>query len=66
MEQIVNVVMNNGLGFASFVALIFFIYKYMDNMNETVEEISKTLSMIQTSLTSLENRIENIENKINR
>ncbi len=65
MQEITNVVMNNGLGFASFVALLWFISKYMDNMKSTIEEIAKTLSSIQTNLTSLQNRIDDIENKLN-
>lgn len=47
----------NGLGFASFVALIIFIFKYQNKANETLEEISKTL--IQ-----LVDRVDNIEDKL--
>lgn len=48
---------DNGLGFASFVALIIFIFKYQAKANETLGEISKTL--IQ-----LVDRVDNIEDKL--
>lgn len=47
----------NGLGVASFIALIIFIFKYQAKSNETLEEISKTL--IQ-----LVDRVDNIEDKL--
>lgn len=64
MEQIINVLMNNGLGFASFIALIYFYMYALKDIKETNEEISKTLVSIQTTLTSFNTRIEIIENKI--
>lgn len=64
MQEIINIVVNNGLGLASFVALLYFVSKYMENMNETIEEISKTLTLIQSNLSSLQNRIDDIEEKI--
>lgn len=65
MEQFINVIVNNGLGVASFLALLIFMYKYMNKMESTLNEISKTLTLIQTNLTSLSNRVDEIENKIN-
>ena len=47
----------NGLGVASFIALIIFIFKYQAKSNEALEEISKTL--IQ-----LVDRVDNIEDKL--
>ena len=64
MEQIINVIVNNGLGVASFLALLIFMYKYMNKMESTLTKISETLSMIQTSLISLSNRVDEIEDKI--
>lgn len=54
MEEIMNVIVNNGLGVASFVALIAFIFKYQTKTNETLDKIS-------TNLTSLVIRIERLE-----
>lgn len=59
MEQIINVVVQNGLGVASFVALIFYIFKYENKQNDILEKISSTL-------TSLTIRVDKIEEKINK
>lgn len=56
MEEIINVCVNNGLGVASFIALIVFIFKYQSKANETLEKIN-------TSLISLNERVSNLENK---
>lgn len=56
MEELINVCVNNGLGVASFIALIVFIFKYQSKANETLEKIN-------TSLTSLNERVSNLENK---
>lgn len=54
MEDLINLVVNNGLGVASFVALILFIFKYQTKCNETLDKIS-------TTLTSLVIRVERLE-----
>lgn len=59
MEQLINVVVQNGLGVASFVALIFYIFKYENKQNDILEKIS-------TTLTSLTQRVDRIEEKINK
>ena len=59
MEEIINVVVQNGLGVASFVALIIYIFKYENKQNDILEKISSTL----TSLTA---RVDKIEEKINK
>lgn len=64
MQEITNVVMNNGLGVASFIALLYFINTYMSKMDKTMDEISKTLTLIQVNLVNLESRVNDIENKI--
>lgn len=56
MEELINVCVNNGLGVASFIALIVFIFKYQSKANETLEKIN-------TSLISLNERVSNLENK---
>lgn len=62
MEQLMNIIVNNGLGVASFAAFIFFIFKYMSKMEVTMEEISKTLTLIQNNLNTLQARVDSIEN----
>lgn len=66
MEQIVNVVVQNGLGVASFIALIYFMSTSLKDIKDTNEKISDTLVLIQNNLINLENRISLIENKVER
>lgn len=66
MEQIIQVVVQNGVGVASFVALLYFMATSLKDIKSTTEEISKTLLLIQNNLTSLETRVETIENKVER
>lgn len=65
MEELVNAIVNNGLGVASFIAFIYFINTYMSRMDNTMSEISKTLTLIQGNLITLQSRVDDIENKIN-
>lgn len=61
MEDIINVLINNGLGFASFVALIYFYIYIMKDIKSTNEEILNTLVTMQTTLNLMNNRIERLE-----
>ena len=61
MEDIINVLINNGLGFASFVALIYFYIYIMKDIKSTNEGILKTLVTMQTALNLMNNRIERLE-----
>lgn len=56
MEELINVCVNNGLGVASFIALIIYIFKYQTKANDTLEKIN-------SSLISLNERVSNLENK---
>lgn len=66
MEQVINIIVQNGLGVGSFIALIFFMYTSLNDIKNSSEEISKTLLMIQTNLTNLQNRVERIEGKVDK
>lgn len=70
MEQIVQVCVNNGLGIASFIALLFFIYKDKERNEEDKEELVDTLknisdTMVETKIAifELNGRIEKLEEK---
>lgn len=54
MEEIINVCINNGLGVASFIALIIFIFKYQSKANDTLDNISKTLIELSERISKLE------------
>lgn len=55
MEQLINVAVQNGLGVASFIALIVFIFKYQSRANETLDKISTTLVELSERISKLEN-----------
>lgn len=58
MEDFIQVCVNNGLGFGSFIALIIFIFRYQTKANETLEDISKTLISLNERVSILEQRKE--------
>ena len=64
MENIIEIVVQNGLGVASFVSLLYFIFNYVSKMNDTISQISTTLISIKDSLITLSARIDDIEDKI--
>ena len=63
MEEIIQVVVNNGLGIGSFFALLYFMEKYLSKISKTNEEISQTLISVKDSLEDLRNRVDTIEKK---
>lgn len=63
MEEMIQVVVNNGLGIGSFFALLYFMDKYLSKISKTNEEISSTLISVKDSLEDLTNRVNAIENK---
>lgn len=63
MQEFINVLVQNGLGVASFLALIYFMQTSLKDMNETMKQMSTTLTQIQTNLTQLNERVDNIEEK---
>lgn len=63
MEELVQLIVNNGLGIASFFALIYFMDKYLSKINVTNEEIAQTLVSVKDSLEDLRGRVDKIENK---
>lgn len=65
MEQMVNLVVNNGLGVASFLALLYFIFFYLKQMKETMEKVNNILQSIQINMEQLNKRVEDIEKKGN-
>lgn len=64
MEELINVVVNNGLGVASFIALIVFIFKYQEKITGILDKISTSQTLMQTTLTELTKRVEKIEDKV--
>lgn len=66
MENIIKIIVDNGLGIGSFIALIIFIFKYQDKSNDSMKKIADTLVQIQISMATMTDRIDKIEEKINK
>lgn len=58
MEEIMNVVVQNGLGVASFVALMIYIFKYEDKQTDILNKISVTLDSLTVRVEKLEKEKE--------
>ena len=61
-----NLVVQNGIGVGSFIALLYFMGTSLKEIKESTEQTSRTLLLIQSNLTSLQERIETIEGKVER
>ena len=64
MENILQIIVNNGLGVASFIALIYFMNTSLKEMNENMVGIKDTLVLIQTNLIKLSERVSDVEDKM--
>lgn len=65
MEELIKVCVENGLGIASFISLLYFIFTYVKSLNETMTKISNTMIQIQINMATMTDRIDKIEDKIN-
>ena len=65
MEEIIKIIVDNGLGIGSFIALLYFIFKYQDKQNEFLKKMSDTMVQMQINLATITDRIDKIEDKIN-
>jgi Fe2+ transport system protein B len=70
MEDVVRVIVDNGLGVASFIALLYFMFKYvgtintaLTNITSVLKDLTKSQKEIQKSLTTLNERVEKLEKK---
>lgn len=73
MNNIIQVAVNNGLGIASFVALLYFIFKIdtqntqnQKDLNNTLKEINKSMLEQQVALIKISDRLQEVENKIDK
>lgn len=64
MEEIVELVTNNGIGVVCVCFMIYFISTTLKDNNKVLDEIQKTLVSIQTTLNMLTNRVDTLENNI--
>lgn len=61
MEEILQLIVNNGLGVASFFCLIYFYLNFVNKINDTNQKICNTLESIERSLSDLTLRVDRIE-----
>lgn len=66
MEEVMKVVVDNGLGIGSFIALLYFIFTYVKDINNTMNKITDTMVEIKVSLSTITDRIDKIEEKIRK
>lgn len=73
MNDIVNVAVNNGLGIASFISLLYFIMNInkqnnqnQKDLNETLKAINGSMLEIQIAMVKLTERLQEVENKIEK
>lgn len=59
MNELINLIVNNGIGVVCVAYMIFFQFTTMKDMNKTMTEVS-------TSLKLMNQDIEEIKNKINK
>lgn len=64
IKEIIEIVINNGLGVASFLALLYFMYNSMSATNTCLKDIKDTLVLIQSNLIKLSERVSDIEYKL--
>lgn len=73
MNDIVNVAVNNGLGIASFISLLYFIMNInkqnnqnQKDLNETLKAINGSMLEIQIAMVKLTERMQEVESKIEK
>lgn len=64
MKELVDVVVQNGIGVGSFIALLFYIFNDKKDSNKIMMKVSDTLTGINISLATLTDRVDKIEEKI--
>lgn len=66
MEQLINIITQNGIGVVCVAFMIYFISTTLKSNNNILIEIQKTLVSIQSTLSDLSNRITEVEDKLSR
>lgn len=64
MEDIVNLITQNGIGVICVGFMIYFISTTLKEMNLILNDVKNTLVAIESSLTNLTSRVEKIEDRV--
>lgn len=66
MEELINLITQNGIGVICVAFLMYFINTTMKDNNKILDEIQQTLVSINTNLTTLSTRVDKLEDKISK
>lgn len=66
MEELINLITQNGIGVICVAFMIYFINTTMKDNNKILDDMQKTLVAINTNLTTLSTRVDKLEDKISK
>lgn len=66
MENLINLITQNGIGVICVAFLIYFINTTMKDNNKILDDMQKTLVAINGNLTTLSTRVDKLEDKMNK
>ena len=66
MEQIIPVVVENGIPVASFIALIYFIFYDKKQSNTILDKILSTLDTMEKNMVITNERLSNLEKNVKK
>lgn len=66
MEELINLITNNGIGVICVAFMIYFINTTMKDNNKILDDIGKTLIEINSNLTALSTRVDKLEDKLGK
>jgi uncharacterized protein YoxC len=66
MEELINLITNNGIGVICVAFMIYFINTTMKDNNKILDDIGKTLVEINSNLTTLSTRVDKLEDKLGK
>lgn len=64
MEELINLITQNGIGVICVAFMIYFINTTMKDNNKILDDMQKTLVAINANLTTLSTRVDKLEDKI--
>jgi len=64
MEQIVNLIVNNGIGVGALVFMAYYINGSMKDVTNTLTSMNKVLAETSITLNNVTDRLERLEHKI--
>ena len=66
MEDLINLITQNGIGVICVAFLMYFINTTMKDNNKILDDMQRTLVAINTNLTTLSTRVDKLEDKISK